>query len=494
MANDFDQQFRSFESDETVCEAEDNEVERYELREPPRYHFSANRREFTQSLGLGVLLVASMRPVSAQRRRGRSPRREESFSQRFHLGADGMVTVLTGKVDVGQGSRTQIAQAAAEELRLDIDRVDVVMADSERCPDDGGTAGSRTTPSTIPRVQNSAAALRELLVQVVAERFATDREHVTFDNGVFRSGDAKRLTLAELAGDDQLLARLNRTPPADAKTTPVDQWKVLGTSVPRIGGRDVVTGQAKYPSDIQLPGMLYGKVLRPVSYGAELTSIDIDAADLPQDINVVRDGSFVGCVAATSWQAQQACDALSRTCQWSRPQHPSSDELFDHLRRTARSGSGRDQDGWGAGPAALSDCAFKLEASYTIAYVQHAPMEPRAAVADWSDGKLTVWTGTQQPSRVHGELCQIFRLPNDRVRLIAGKAGGGFGGKHTGEAAIEAARLSKAVGKPVSLRWTRAEELTWAYFRPAGIIDVKAGIDADGRLHTWEFTNYNSGG
>jgi isoquinoline 1-oxidoreductase len=143
---------------------------------------------------------------------------------------------------------------------------------------------------------------------------------------------------------------------------------------------------------------------------------------------------------------------------------------------------------------ALADAQKKISAQYTVAYIQHAPMEPRAAVAEWNEGRLTVWTGTQQPARVHRELSESFRLADDQVRVIVPDTGGGFGGKHTGEAAVEAARLAKEAGQPVQLCWTREEEFTWAYFRPAGLIEVHAGVDASGRLVGWDFTNYNSGG
>ena len=172
---------------------------------------------------------------------------------------------------------------------------------------------------------------------------------------------------------------------------------------------------------------------------------------------MVRDGSFVGCVAPTSWQAGKAVEALAATAEWDRPPHPSSDTLYEHLKRTA--GRGRD-DTWGDLDGGLTAAKEKLDVAYTVAYIQHAPMEPRAAVAEWQDGKLTVWTGTQQPSRVQGELRQAFNLPAERVRVIVPDTGGGFGGKHTGEVAVEAARLAKAAGRPVSLRWTREEEFT----------------------------------
>jgi isoquinoline 1-oxidoreductase len=241
--------------------------------------------------------------------------------------------------------------------------------------------------------------------------------------------------------------------------------------------------------------MLYGKVLRPVSYGAVLKSIELEPARSLEGVVVVRDGDFVGCAAPTSWQASKGLDAIAKTCQWDRPSHLSSDQLFEHLKQTANPGGGdRDRGAWGDRAAARKEAKHQIESRYTIAYIQHAPMEPRAAVAEWDGGGLTVWTGTQQPSRVQGELGQVFRLPSDQVRVIVPDTGGGFGGKHTGEVAVEAARLAKAAGRPVSLRWTREEEFTWAYFRPAGLIEVQAGIDAAGNLNFWDFANYNSGG
>ncbi len=389
------------------------EVERYELREPTRYHFAANRREFTQTLGAGLLITAWRAEAGAQSG-GRKPRREELLSERFHLSVDGIITLLTSKVEVGQGSRTQLTQAAAEELRMPLDRIRLIMADTAQCPDDGGTAGSRTTPSTVPRVRAAAAALREFLSRYAAERWGVDVERVRLVDGAFETGNQRRLTIAELAGDQQLQKRLEIASPGEAASTiPVDKWKVLGSSVEKVGGREVVTGTAIYPSDVRRPGMLYGKVLRPVGYGAQLKSVDLAVASAIDGVIVVRDGDFIGCVAPTSWQAGQALDAIARTCQWDRPPHPSSDQLFEHLKRTANEEDNRrDRRGRENLSNAFAEGKHKIDSRYTVAYIQHAPLEPRAAVAEWQSGKLTVWTGTQQPSRVHRELCEAFRLPS----------------------------------------------------------------------------------
>jgi isoquinoline 1-oxidoreductase len=172
------------------------------------------------------------------------------------------------------------------------------------------------------------------------------------------------------------------------------------------------------------------------------------------------------------------------------PGQPSSDTVYDYFKKNPE---GRAQT-----PAIESiqipPGARTFEASYRIPYIAHTPLEPRAAVAEWAGEKLTVWTGTQRPFGVRTELAEAFHIPEERVRVIVPDMGSGYGGKHTGDAAIEAARLSKAVGVPVKLVWTRAEEFTWAYFRPAGVIDIKSAVDADGRLVAWAFDNWNSGG
>jgi isoquinoline 1-oxidoreductase len=234
--------------------------------------------------------------------------------------------------------------------------------------------------------------------------------------------------------------------------------------------------------------MLYGKVLRAPAYGARLSSIDLAPAKAMKDVVVVQEKEFIAFAAPNSFLASQALQAAADTAKWEpAPPHPSSEQLYDYLRQHARGGVPENPF------AAESTKAKFLEQSYRVAYVQHSPLEPRAAVAEWENGKLTVWTGTQVPFGVRNELAQTFGLSNDAVRVIVPDFGGGFGGKHSGECAVEAARIAKAVGKPTSLRWTRAEEFTWAYFRPAALIEAQATLDDKGALATWNFTNINSG-
>ena len=253
-----------------------------------------------------------------------------------------------------------------------------------------------------------------------------------------------------------------------------------------------MTGKHKYPSDITRPEMMFGAVLRPDGFNASLVSLDSDATEKLPGVKVVRDGDFIGLVAPDAFTAQHALSAIQ--AKWDVPAQPSNQGLYAYLKDNPE--SGRD-DGpehvSGSVAQAVVAADLKLEEQYTVAYIAPAPLEPRAAVAEWTDGKLTVWTGTQRPFGVRDELMQAFHLPATQVRVIQPDMGSGYGGKHTGEAAIEAARLAKAAGKPVKVVWTRSEEFTWAYLRPAGLIEIKAGARRDGTLVAWEYHNYNSG-
>jgi isoquinoline 1-oxidoreductase len=231
--------------------------------------------------------------------------------------------------------------------------------------------------------------------------------------------------------------------------------------------------------------MVFGKVLRPAGYNATLVSADTSAAEKIPGVQVVRDGDFVGVVADDVWTAEQAL--LKIDAKWQVPAQISNAELFEALKK------GAGDDGASEIEAALAGAEVKLRQTYTVAYIAHAPLEPRAAVAEWVDGKLTVWTGTQRPFGVKDDLAKAFRLSAGQVRVIMPDMGSGHGGKHTGECAVEAARLAKAAGKPVKLVWTREEEFTWAYFRPAGVMEIRSGVKRDGTLVAWEHHNYNSG-
>src|SRR6266850_6023692 len=456
------------------------------------FNFGFKRRSFMQLLGAGLLIAASAPALAQQRGGGRrgggfGGSGAKSIGARIHLGKDGSITVLVGKVEAGQGARAELTQAAAEELRVPASAIQLVMADTSAVPDDGITAGSGSTPRTMPSVRQGAAAARQLLIDYAAKKWEIEAKDCEVRDGkVIHAASKRSLSYADLAKDDEAIKAFDQPIPSGVTVTPVKEWKVLGTPAPRPNGHDIVTGAHKYPSDISRPGMLYGRILRAPSYGARLTSIDLEPAKSMKDVVAIREEQFVGVAAPTAFQAEQALVAISKTAKWDTSPHPSSKELYDYLKKHADVPNNPYAD-------EIASAKQTLRQTYNVAYVQHSPLEPRAAVAEWTDGKLTVWAGTQNPFGHRRELAGAFHIAEDKVRVIVPDFGAGFGGKHSGETSVEAARLAQAASKPVSLRWTREEEFTWAYFRPAGVIEAEASLNDKGTLTSWHFININSG-
>ncbi|HXG67434.1 MAG TPA: molybdopterin cofactor-binding domain-containing protein [Blastocatellia bacterium] len=473
------------------------EPERYELYAAPGYSFELLRRDFFKLSGGGVFVLLMLKGAAIPQESGGGRRRgggsmPQDIASWLHIAEDGAVTVYTGKVEVGQDIRTSLAQVVAEELRVPIASIQMIMGDTDLTPFDMGTFGSRTTPVMAAQLRKVAAAARELLVDLAAEQLPQSRGALLVQDGKVTDPATKRsLSFGQLTKGQKLVKTVTDSPP----TTPVEQWKIAGKSVPKVDGRAFVTGSHRYTSDLKRPGMLYGKVLRPDAFNATLVSLDTREAEKLPGVTVVRDGDFIGVTAPSNQAASQAISAIR--AEWKAAAQPSSQELFDYLKKNPTQSQGfenRSRHVQGSVAEGLAQADKRLEQTYTVAYIAHAPLEPRAAVAEWSDGKLTVWTGTQRPFGVRSELAEAFRIPEDRVRVIVPDTGSAYGGKHTGEAAVEAARLARAAGKPVKLVWTREEEFTWAYFRPAGVIEVRSGVKNDGTITAWEFHNYNSGG
>ena len=471
------------------------EPERYELKEASLYRFDLGRRDFFKFLGAGIVVVSVLKPAMVAQESGGRQRRGESLPKEIdawlHLGEDGKVTVYTGKVEVGQNIRTSLTQAISEELHVPVDKIELVMGDTQLTPFDMGTFGSRTTPTMNLQLRRVAAAARDTLVALAASQWKTDAKDLIASNGKVTDPRGNRsLEYAALTKGQQLTQVL----PDEDPLIPAADWKVAGTSLPKVDGRDFVTGKHRYPYDQKLPGMLYGKVLRPAAFNATLSSLDAAKAE-QMGVTIVHDGNFVGVAAPSSQAAEAAVKAIR--AEWKSEPQPSNKELFDYLRKNTTEGHDVTGDGdrheVGSVDQAFGSADHKVQATYTVQYIAHVPLEPRAAVAKWNGDQLTVWTGTQRPFGVRGQLAEAFHIPEDQVRVLMPDTGSGYGGKHTGETAIEAARLARAAKRPVKVAWTREEEFTWAYFRPAGVIDVVGGARNDGTITAWEMHNYNSG-
>jgi nicotinate dehydrogenase subunit B len=472
------------------------EVAEHEAIKRLSYGFDLDRREFFKFLGGGLLVCLVVRPGDAQesgafRHREQLP---QSLDAWLHIAPDGSVTVFTGKVEMGQNIRTSLAQQVAEELHVPMASILLIMGITDRTPFDMGTFGSRSTPTMGPLLRRVAANARELLFERAAQRWHAEKSTLSADDGkISNPRKNESVTYGDLVKGKPLIKVISE----DIALIPAKDWQIAGTSVPKVDGFAFVTGKLRYTSDMQLPGMLYGKVLRPAAFHATLKSLESSAAEKIPGVTVVRDGNFIGVVGPDEATATRAVRALR--AEWNAPKQPSEDELFDYIRKhpdpeaVAEGRRGGQSQTHGSLEQGYKSAQKTLQQTYTVAYIAHAPLEPRAAVAEWKGGQLTVWTGTQRPFAVSDELAQAFRIPAKDARVAVPDTGSAYGGKHTGETAIEAARLAKAVNRPVKLVWTREEEFTWAYFRPAGVIDAKAGLRNDGVITAWEFDNYNSG-
>jgi CO/xanthine dehydrogenase Mo-binding subunit len=470
------------------------EPERYEFASASLHHFDLARREFFKLLGAGIAVFAITKSTAAQETapsHGFHPQDLPSdISAWLHVGEDGVVTAFCGKVEIGQNIRTSLAQTVADELRVPFETVRMVMGDTALTPFDAGTFGSRSTPTMTPQLRRVAFAARDLLIEAAAREWNVGPDHLkASDAKVIDPASGRSLTYASLARGKTLAQNL----PAEDPVTPPADWTVAGKPIPKVDARDFVTGRHQYTPDLHPAGMLHGKVLRPPSFGATLTSFDDSAAKSMNGVIVVRDGDFVAAAARTEREATAALAAIR--AQWKEdPPTASSRDIFAYLKNNAeKKYDDRHRQQKGSVEDVLAGAAHRLDATYTVAYIAHAPLEPRAAVAEWSGEKLTVWTGSQRPFGVRGELADTFRIPENNVRVIVPDTGSAYGGKHTGDAAIEAARLARAAKRPVKVVWTREEEFTWAYFRPAGVIEVKSAITPDGKLLGWDFHNYHSG-
>ena len=432
-----------------------------------------NRRDFFAVLGGGLVVMLVEDEIYAQETGGSGRGRREvpqNLNAWLHIGETGIVTVYSGKVEVGQNARTSLTQAVAEELHAPVASIRMVLADTALTPFDIGTVGSQTTPQMWPVIRRAAAAAREALVDLASQKWMVERSAIQVADGKVTAG-SRSVAFGELTNGETL----TRTISSSVPLVPAAEWKIAGTSVLKVNGAEIVTGAHRYTYDTTVPDMLYGKVLYPSSFGATLVSLDSAAAEAIPGVKVVRDGDFVGVTAPDPFTAEKAVAALN--ADWKAVDaEVSSKDVYPYFKKNGRDAT----DGAGL-------------TTYTVAYIAHVPLEPRSALAQWKDDALVVWTGSQRPFGVRTELSQHFNIPEERVRVIVPDTGSGYGGKHSGDAAYEAARLSKAVGKPVKRNWTREEEMTWSYFRPGGLIEVGGKLNPDGTLAEWEMHNYNSG-
>ncbi|MGB9458835.1 MAG: molybdopterin cofactor-binding domain-containing protein [Bryobacteraceae bacterium] len=429
------------------------------------------RRDFFGVAGAGLYVFFGADLAEAQEP-GRLPGRQRGptdLNAYLKIGADGRVTCLVGKVELGQGAMTELAMALAEELDVSLNTVDVAMGDTELCPYDMGTFGSMTTPLFWPVVRKAGAEAKAALLEMASERLQVPAAQLQAESGTIRESGkpSNAVTYGQLVEGKRIERHLENVP---VKTS---GFKVIGTSPRRKDGPDKVTGRAEYAGDLLLPGMLHAAILRPPAHGATLKSADTSAAEKVSGARVVKDGAMI---AVLHERRDIAVAALAKIkAEWENPPAgPNDQTIFDHIQKTAPQPRVVAQSGDLAAHAGMA--GLTLEATYLNSYVAHAPMETHSATAQIEDGKVTVWASTQAPFMVQRAVAAALEMPPDKVRIISRYVGGGFGGKTEADQGVEAARLAKITGKPVQVVYSRQEEFFYDRFRPAAVMKIRAGI------------------
>ena len=435
--------------------------------------------------GTGALLVAVSLPLEAQEpvkaKLPGSLATQPLLSAWVQVGTDGVVTVFTGKAELGQGIRTALMQIAAEQLYLPLDRITLVTPDTARTPDEGYTAGSHSMQDSGTAIMNAAAEVHAILLQAAADRLALQTDQLSTSGGRVVAADGRSL------GYGELVAGLtpDRLAQPNAPLKDPESYSVVGHSAPRVDIPAKVTGGAAYVQDLRLPGMVHARVVRPPSYDAKLTALDTSAVEkLPGVIKVVRDGSYLGVIAEREWQAIVAMRALAAAASWSPGRAlPDQATIYDTIRDLpARDTVILDRK------APIPPGAKTLSAKFLRPYGMHGSIGPSCAVAHLQDGTMTVWTHTQGVFPDRKALAELLAMSPDRVRCIHTEGSGCYGHNGADDAGADAALMARAVpGRPVRLQWMREQENTWEPFTPAMVTEVQASLGADGTIVDWQY-------
>ncbi len=448
------------------------------------------RRTFIALLGGGIFIL--VRPwraidmIASKFEKGRNLTKD--YNAFLHIAEDGTVSCFTGKIEMGQGIITSLAQMMAEELNVPFDKVKMIMGDTDLCPYDQGTWGSLSTREFGPHMQAAAAEAKAVLLGLASEQLNVPVSQLEVKDGVVTDtkNASHSVSYAQLSKGKKIEKYLDVKPAIENYT----KFNIIGKSFNHVDAVAKVTGAAKYTGDYKLPGMVFARILRPPSHGAKLKSVDISGAEKIKGIQVVRDGDFIAVLHENQDIADQAIVKINAT--YSFKEMPVNDKtIFNWMLKADSAANELASQGDLKAGEKLS--AKIIESEFHDPYVAHAAIETHSALAHCEGDKITVWASTQAPFGLQEDIAAALEYPLDKVRVITPFVGGGFGGKGEYQQGIEAAKLAKLSGKPVMLVWTREEEFFYDTFHPAGVIKIKSGIDNNGLIKLWDYNIYYSG-
>jgi nicotinate dehydrogenase subunit B len=446
--------------------------------------FSTSRRDLLKAGG-ALIVAFSVGPhidALAQDAATAKPVTLDQVDSFLAIDGKGAVTLYAGKVDLGTGVRTALAQIVAEELDVPLASVTLVMGDTAVTPDQGPTYGSQSIQTGGMQIRQAAATARSALLGQAAQRLGVELDDLAVTDGTIRvkAGGAS-ITYADLIGGRSFTLKVDATAQAKA---PAD-FKIVGKSIARADVPEKLTGRFTYMHDLRVPGMLHGSVIRPPALGATLESVDeASIKDIPGIVKVVRDGNFLGVVTQTEWAAVRAARQLKTT--WSKSETlPDEKKLWEHVRATKVV---KDDVTSNVGDiaAAMAGEGRTLSATYDFTIHTHGSIGPSCAISEFQGGRLTSWSASQATHNLRKQLAKMFGLPLDDVHCIYVDGAGCYGRNGHEDAAADSAMLAKAVGKPVRVQWSRADEHGWDPKGPPTLIDLRAKLDASGNVTAWE--------
>jgi nicotinate dehydrogenase subunit B len=399
----------------------------------------------------------------------------------LRINADGTATIYTGKCELGQGILTALAQIASDELDLAYERIEIISADTTRTPNEGMTAGSVSVENSGTALRFACAEARQILLGLAAAKLGAPADRLAVSNGTVSGGSGK-VTYAELARD----ANLKREATAQVKPKPSSQYKMVGKSVQRRDIPSKVMGGQSFVQDMRLPGMVFGRVVRPPSPRARLASFDEAAIRaMPGVVAVVRDGGFLGVAAEREEQAIKAAQALRGSAKWNETSDlpPPAPELFEHLQKMPSQNSVVNQK---VPMAPVGGRITTIEATYRRPYQAHASMGPSCAVAQVKDGKYRVWTHSQGVFPLRRELTKVLGVPETDITCTHVEGAGCYGHNGADDVALDAILVAHATGgRPVKLQWMRDDEFSWEPYGSPMVMKMRGRLDESGSIVDW---------
>jgi isoquinoline 1-oxidoreductase len=448
------------------------------------------RRSFVKLLGGGIFIFFQPWDLNCMSNLTipQSERMTKDYNAFLQIATDGTVKCFTGKIEMGQGVITSLTQMMADELNVPFEKIQLVMGDTDLCPYDEGTWGSMTTPYFGPEWRAAAAEAKGVLFDLASKQMGVPVTQLEVKDGIISDlkNPKKKVAYAQLAKGKKLEKYLDIKPSPEEYT----KFTIIGKPYKRIDSKLKVTGQAKYTGDLRLPGMVFARILRPPSHGANLTTVDVTGAEQVKGTQVVRDGEFIAVLNENRDRADEAIVKIK--AEYSFNELKVNDKtVFDRMVG-ADSAIEVIENKWNLETGhQLSEKIFESE--FHDPYVAHATIETHTALANLEGDKMTVWASAQSPFGLRDDIVSELGFPKEKVRIIAPFIGGGFGGKIAHQQGVEAARLAKLSGKPVMLVWTRDEEFFYDPYHPAGVVRIKSGIDTSGIIQFWDYSVYYSG-